>query len=80
MHVPMMVHPEPKRVLIIGGGDGGSAREVLNHPNLEKAVMVDIDEVVVNACKEFMPNINRGAFEDPRLNLIIGDGIEYVKQ
>ena len=53
---------------------------MLNHPNLEKAVMVDIDEVVVNACKEFMPNINRGAFEDPRLNLIIGDGIEYVKQ
>lgn len=43
-HVPMMIHKDPKRVLIIGGGDGGSAREVLRHPNLEKFVMVDIDE------------------------------------
>jgi spermidine synthase len=79
VHTPMMVHPDPKRVLIIGGGDGGSAREVLRHPNLEKAVMVDIDGVVVNACKEFMPKVNAGAFDNPKLELIIGDGIEYVK-
>lgn len=80
VHVPMMTHPDPKRVLIIGGGDGGSAREVLKHPNLEKVVMVDIDEVVVNECKKHMPKINDGAFDDPRLNLIIGDGIEYVRK
>ena len=79
VHTPMMIHPNPKRVLIVGGGDGGSAREVLKHPNLEKAVMIDIDEAVVNACKEFMPSVNAGAFDDPRLNLIIGDGIDYVK-
>jgi spermidine synthase len=78
VHVPMMICPSPKRVLIIGGGDGGSAREVLKHSNLEKFVMVDIDEDVVNGCAKYMPSLNDGAFEDPRLELIIGDGIEYV--
>lgn len=80
VHVPMMTHPNPKRVLIVGGGDGGAAREALKHPNLEKVVMIDIDEVVVNECKKHMPSINGGAFEDPRLELIIGDGIDYVKK
>ena len=78
VHVPMMIHPNPKRVLIIGGGDGGAAREVLKHPNLEKAVMIDIDEVVVNECKKHMPSLNNGAFDDPKMELIIGDGIDYV--
>ena len=55
VHVPMMVHPNPKRVLIIGGGDGGSAREVLKHPGLEKFVMVDIDGMVVEMCKKHLP-------------------------
>lgn len=80
VHVPMMIHPNPKRVLIIGGGDGGAAREVLKHPDLEKAVMIDIDEVVVNECKKHMPSLNNGAFDDPRMELIIGDGIDYVKK
>ena len=79
VHVPMMIHPNPKRVLIIGGGDGGAAREVLKHKNLDKFVMIDIDEVVVNECKKHMPSLNNGAFDDKRLELIIGDGIEYVK-
>lgn len=79
VHVPMLTHPDPRRVLIIGGGDGGSAREVLKHPNLEKAVMVDIDGDVVEACRKYMPGLSNGAFEDPRLELIIGDGIQYVK-
>ena len=51
VHVPMFTHPDPRRVLIIGGDDGGSAREVLKHSNLEKCVMIEIDEMVVNACK-----------------------------
>lgn len=80
VHVPMMIHPDPRKVLIIGGGDGGAARELLKHPNLEKAVMIDIDEVVVNECKKHMPSLNNGAFEDERLELIIGDGIEYVQK
>lgn len=78
VHVPMLTHADPRRVLIIGGGDGGSAREVLKHPNLEKAVMVDIDGDVVNGCREHMPSLSNGAFEDPRLELIIGDGIKYL--
>lgn len=80
VHVPMLVHPNPRRVLIVGGGDGGAAREVLKHPNLEKFVMIDIDEVVVNECRKHMPGLNNGAFDDPRLELIIGDGIDYVKK
>jgi len=80
VHVPMLIHPNPKRVLIVGGGDGGAAREVLKHPNLEKFVMIDIDEVVVNECKKHMPALNNGAFDDKRLELIIGDGIDYVKK
>lgn len=80
IHVPMMIHPNPKRVLIVGGGDGGAAREVLKHSNLDKFVMIDIDEVVVNECKKHMPGLNDGAFDDPRLELIIGDGIDYVKK
>jgi len=78
VHVPVLTHPNAKRVLIIGGGDGGSAREVLKHKNLEKIVMIDIDEFVVNSCKKHLPSINNGAFEDPRLKLIFGYGIEYV--
>lgn len=80
VNVPMMTHPNPQRVLIVGGGDGGAAREVLKHPNLSKVVMIDIDEDVVNECRKHMPGLNAGAFEDPRLELIIGDGIDYVKK
>ena len=79
VHVPMMSHPKPTRALIIGGGDGGTARELLKHPNLEKAVMIDIDGDIVNLCKKHMPTLNDGAFDDPNLELIIGDGIDYVK-
>jgi len=51
----MMIHPDPRRVLIIGGGDGGTARELLKHPNLKKCVMIDIDGVVVEECRRHMP-------------------------
>jgi len=78
VHLPMFVHPNPKRVLIIGGGDGAAAREVLKHPDLEKCVMVDIDEVVINMCKKHMPFLSDGAFENPNLDLVIGDAMDYV--
>ena len=80
VHAPIMTHPNPTRALIIGGGDGGSARELLKHTNLTKCVMIDIDEVIINLCKEHLPKVNDGAFDDPRLELIIGDGIKYVKE
>src|SRR5690606_20146847 len=76
-HVPLSVHPRPKRVLIIGGGDGGTAREVLRHDRVERCVMVEIDEAVVRACRSELTQTGR-AFENPRLELIIGDGVEYA--
>jgi len=78
-HVPLFTHPNPKKVLVIGGGDGGTAREVLRHKSVEKCVMVEIDEMVVNACKEFIPQTS-SSLNDPRLELIIGDGIKYVNE
>jgi len=79
----MIVHPAMTtakkigRVLIIGGGDGGTAREVLRHPEVEKLTMVEIDEVVVSASKKYLPE-DFGAWNDPRFELIIGDGIQYA--
>lgn len=77
-HVPVNYFSRDINVLIIGGGDGGTAREVLKHKNVKKLVMVDIDEVVVKASKTHFKNF-APTFENPRLNLIIGDGFEYVK-
>jgi spermidine synthase len=76
-HVPLLTHPNPKRVLIIGGGDGGTAREVLRHTQLEKVVMVEIDQVVIDAAKKYLPTMARG-LSDPKLELIVDDGIKYV--
>ena len=77
VHVPMFSHPNPERVLVIGGGDGGSLREVLRHPCVKEATLVDIDGEVIEAAKEYMPLWSSG-FSDPRANVIIGDGLEYV--
>ncbi|WP_226390292.1 polyamine aminopropyltransferase [Penaeicola halotolerans] len=76
-HIPMMTHPNPKRILIIGGGDGGTAREILKHPGVEEVVMVEIDDKVIEASKQFLPSI-ASAFDDPKLTLIVDDGIKYV--
>src|SRR6056297_1896593 len=76
-HVPLSVHPAPSRVLVIGGGDGGTVREVVKHDSISRVVMVEIDEMVVNACREHMPSVSH-ALKDPRVELIIGDGVKYV--
>jgi spermidine synthase len=76
-HVPMFAHPNPERVLVIGGGDGGTLREVLKHPSVKEATLVDIDGGVIEASKRFMPLWNSG-FSDPRADVIVGDGLEYV--
>ncbi len=77
-HPAMFAHPEPKRVLIIGGGDGGTAREVMRHPAVRHVDMVEIDEAVVRASKQFLPEV--GAFDDPRLHVHYEDGIRFVEQ
>ena len=76
VHPALVTVPSAKRVLIIGGGDGGTAREVLRHPHIEKVTMVEIDGAVVEACKKYLPNL--GAWGDPRLEVLIQDGIHYV--
>lgn len=78
-HVPMLAHGNPRRVLIIGGGDGGSLREILRYKSVEKVTMVDLDGQVVQLCKEHLPSLSKGAFNDPRVELLIQDGIEFVK-
>lgn len=76
-HVPLFVHPDAKSVLIIGGGDGGTAREVLRHKTVERCVMVEIDPLVVEVCKKFIPK-TAGALSDPRLELRLEDGVAYM--
>ncbi len=78
IHVPMLANPQVKNVLVIGGGDGGSVREILRHTQVENVTMVEIDEVVVRASREFLPSLS-SSLDDPKLNLVIGDGIEYLK-
>ncbi len=81
----MLVHPalaaleRVERVLIIGGGDGGTLRRVLEH-NPSEAVMCEIDEAVVRVCREYMPDISGGAFDDPRARVVIGDGAAFVAE
>lgn len=77
-HVPMFAHGKVKRVLIIGGGDGGILREVLRHPEVDQVTMVEIDAAVVEMGKKYFPNHSQGAFDDPRLKLIIDDGVEFI--
>src|SRR5690606_863126 len=77
-HVPLFAHPQPREVLIIGGGDGGLLREVLRHNTVERVVQVEIDRAVIDLCTEYLPNHSQGAFTNPRAEIVIGDGIDYV--
>jgi spermidine synthase len=77
-HVPMMHHPNPKTVLVIGGGDGGTIREVLKHDTVEKAVLCEIDGLVIEACKEHLPTI-ACELDNPKCEILVEDAIEYIK-
>jgi spermidine synthase len=79
-HVPLFTHKNPKNVLVIGGGDGGTAREVLRHENVEKCVMVEIDKCVIDACIEHIPLTSEVLKGHPKLELIVGDGVKYVAE
>lgn len=76
----MLSHPAPANVLIVGGGDGGVLREVLRFRTVRKAVMVELDEAVVSFSKRYMPEVSDGAFDDPRVEIVIGDGRVYVEK
>lgn len=79
-HVPILAHGAARRVLIIGGGDGGTLREVLRHKSVEQAKMVEIDASVVDVSREHLPSLSAGAFDDPRTDLVIADGCAFVKE
>jgi len=76
----MFLNPFPEDVLILGGGEGATSREVLKHKNVKKAVMIDIDGELVEACKSHLKEMHQGAFDDPRHELRIADAIDYVKK
>ena len=84
VHPALLSHPAPREVLVVGGGDGGALREVLRHPGVERAVMVEIDEEVLRVSLEFL-DVDKGVLErvmagaEPRAELLIGDGAEYIK-
>ncbi len=77
-HVPILAHGLARRVLIIGGGDGGMLREVRKHHGVDSITLVEVDGAVVDICREFLPNHSCGAYEDPRLNLVIDSGMSFV--
>jgi spermidine synthase len=77
-HPALFTHGNAKNILVIGGGDGGTVREILRHEGVEKVTMVEIDGEVITACKEHLPQI-AAAFDDPRLELIVDDGIAFIK-
>lgn len=78
-HPALLSHPEPNRVLIIGGGDGGTLRRVLEHP-VKEVVMVEMDQAVVELSRTYLPSISKQAFEDERANIIIDDGFNFLKK
>ena len=79
-HVPLLAHGDAKRVIIIGAGDGGVLRRVLQHRNVERVVMVEIDGQVIRLAKEFLPSISGNAWNDPRAEVLVADGIDYVRR
>lgn len=78
-HVPLSIHPAPKHVLIIGGGDCGAAQEVAKYDSVERIDLVEIDEMVVQVCKKYLPEISGGSNTDERIHFHFRDGVEYVK-
>ncbi len=79
VHLPLMAHPDPRRVLVIGGGDGGSLREICRHEVVEAAVQVEIDPAVMAASRAYLPTLAVG-FDDPRVDVRVADGIAFVRE
>ncbi len=79
-HVPLIAHGAARRVLIIGGGDGGILREVCKHSEVTHITQVEIDGAVIDMAKQYLPGHSAGAYDDPRANIVIGDGFDFVHQ
>lgn len=78
-HPALLSHPNPQSVLVIGGGDGGSSEEIFKHPGIKRVVMAELDPAVIDVAREHLGQIHKGALNDPRLSIKIGDGFEFVK-
>jgi spermidine synthase len=78
-HVPLFTHPNPKHVLVVGGGDGGVIKEILKHPSVEKATLVEIDGKVIEASKKYLPEIAQG-LDDPRVEVKVDDGFMHIAE
>lgn len=80
VHPAMIAHQDPKNILIIGGGEGATAREVLKHKSVEHCLMVDIDGELIEQCEKHLPEWHQGSFADDRLELVISDGVKFVEE
>jgi spermidine synthase len=80
VHPALTAHAAPRKVLVIGGGDGGSSEEALKHPSVEQVTMCEIDEDVIRVAKEHFFAVHRGAFDNPRLRVVIGDGMKFIRE
>lgn len=78
-HIPIIIHPEPKKVLVIGGGDGGTVREVLKHESVEEVVLCEIDREVIEASKKYLPSVSCG-LSDGKVKIFTEDGSEFIKK
>lgn len=78
VHPALLAHPNPERVLIVGGGDGGTLREVVKHPEVKEAVLCEIDQAVIDLSREHLPFVACG-LDSPKATLFVGDGLEYIR-
>jgi spermidine synthase len=80
VHPAAVAHPDPRRALVIGGGDGGSSEELLKHPSLERVHMAELDPEVIAISKARFERVHRNVFDDPRLKVTVGDGLAYLRE
>ncbi|CAG8477634.1 5164_t:CDS:2 [Paraglomus brasilianum] len=78
-HLPLNCHPDPRKVLVIGGGDGGVLREIVKHESVEEVILCEIDDAVIRVAKKYLPNMAVG-FDHPKVKVVIQDGFEYLKE
>ena len=78
-HVPILAHGDARHILIVGGGDGAMVREVVRHREVEHITQVEIDRQVIDLCRRFLPRHSNGAFEDPRVKIVIEDGLHFMQ-
>jgi spermidine synthase len=79
VHIPMFSHKNPERVLVVGGGDGGSIREALKHPSVKEVTICEIDQMVIDVSKQFLPNL-AAAYSDPRVKVVCRDAAKYMEE